>query len=197
MSYLFSKLYDVFMSPLERGKFRDIRKKLIGQAKGRVLEIGSGTGVNFEFYNGVSDVTAIEPNSIMRKKSMMNAKELNIPIEVMNGNAMSLPFNDDTFDSAVATLVFCTIDEPLKALQELRRVCKHGARILSFEHVRTTGWRGVVQDILTPAWSKMCDGCHLNRETQQLINFAGFKIESATSYYTDIFLVLECVNLKQ
>jgi ubiquinone/menaquinone biosynthesis C-methylase UbiE len=94
------------------------------KAEGRVLEIGSGTGVNFPFYNNATQVDAVEPNAFMAKKSLDRRKLAKIPIHTYLVKAEQLPFPDNTFDSVVGTLVFCTIPEPLKALKEIHRVSK-------------------------------------------------------------------------
>jgi ubiquinone/menaquinone biosynthesis C-methylase UbiE len=117
-------VYDLLMKPLEITRFSGIREKLISNAEGRVLEIGSGTGVNFPLYKYATQVDAIEPNSYMRNKSLERMKLTKIPIQTYLVKAESLPFPDSTFDTVVGTLVFCTIPDPLKALNEVRRVCK-------------------------------------------------------------------------
>lgn len=152
MGKWFPTIYDMAMSPLEKTKFKKIRKKLVNQASGRVLEIGSVTGVNFPHYQNATQVDAIEPNPLMKERAR-------ILIQIYQVKAEKLPFADNTFDSVVATLVFCTIPEPIKAVQEIQRVSKPNAKILFFEHVRLDqAFLGKTQDILTPLWKKACDG---------------------------------------
>lgn len=136
MGKWFPHLYDTVMKPLEKRKFKRIRIKLVEQATGKVMEIGSGTGVNFPYYRNAVSVDAIEPDSVMRERSQKNRAQSPAPIQIWNTDAEQLPFGDDTFDSVVATLVFCTIPNPIKALEEVKRVAKPGAAILLFEHVR-------------------------------------------------------------
>ncbi|GAB7388557.1 class I SAM-dependent methyltransferase [Bacillaceae bacterium] len=195
MGTFFAKYYDVFMEPLERRRFRDIRKKLVGKARGKVLEIGSGTGLNFPYYEQAETVIAIEPEPYMRKKSVARAQKAHVPIKVMDGDAQNLPFPDDSFDTVVATLVLCTIPDPVLALREIRRVCKPEGRVLLFEHVRLNHpiW-GSLQDWLTPIWKRLCDGCHLNRNTLEWIEKAGLRVIRLEKYSKDIFLVIEAVN---
>ena len=133
MGTLFARFYDTFMYPLEKWKFRNIRKQIVRNANGKVLEIGSGTGANFPFYVHASEVIAIEPDPFMRTKSLEKVRESLVPIDVRAGNAEDLPFEDDTFDTVIGTLVLCTIPDPKKALQEIRRVCRQGGRIQFFE----------------------------------------------------------------
>lgn len=195
----FPKWYDTLMGPLEKRGFQQIRKTLIGKAQGRVLEIGSGTGANFSYYDVlVEEVIALEPNSIMREKSMVRAGQATAPIEVISGDAENLPFMDNVFDTVIGTLVLCTIPDPAKALAEIRRVCKPEGNILFFEHVRIhDSILGSLQDWLTPLWKRVCDGCHLNRNSLDSIKLAGFKVVRLEKHYRKIFLVVEAINKKE
>jgi ubiquinone/menaquinone biosynthesis C-methylase UbiE len=197
MSTFFSRWYDTLMSPLERGGFVAIRQGLLSHAKGKVLEIGSGTGANFPYYVAAEEVIAIEPEAAMRVQSLPRAFHAHVPIEVQDGQAESLPFPDDTFDAVVGTLVLCTIPDPVKALNEIRRVCKPGGHVLFFEHVRLNdSMLGILQDRLTPVWKRLCDGCHLNRNSIELIKQAGFRVTRVERHYKKIFVVVEAVNRK-
>jgi ubiquinone/menaquinone biosynthesis C-methylase UbiE len=197
MAKWFPKLYDTFMGPLERGGFKKIRMPLIQKAQGQVLEIGSGTGINFPYYTKANQVIAIEPEPLMNEQSIQRAMKARVPIEVIQAGAEEIPFQEDSFDTVVCTLVFCTIPNPIKALQEIRRVCKPNGTVLFFEHVRLKhSSLGKLQDLLTPVWKRLCDGCHLNRNTREMINEAGFSIIQVKSYYKDIFLTIEARNIK-
>ena len=112
MKQTFPKWYDFFMKPLERGIFFSIRKNLIANAYGSVLEIGSGTGINFPFYQSVDKVVALEPNQDMIERSYTRMEGSVVPIEIIRERAEVLPFEDNSFDTVVATLVFCTIPNP-------------------------------------------------------------------------------------
>jgi ubiquinone/menaquinone biosynthesis C-methylase UbiE len=197
MGKWFPKIYDILMGPLERRGFGQIRKKLIQKAYGEVLEIGSGTGFNFPFYERSKKVTAIEPEPHMRELSLPRAQKTEVPIDVILANAEELPFPDDFFDTVVCTLVFCMIPNPNKALEEIRRVCKPEGQILLFEHVKIKHrFLGQLQEWFTPFWKRICDGCHLNRNTLELVKQEGFKVTSIQRYYKDIFLVIEAINKK-
>ncbi|SET87977.1 Methyltransferase domain-containing protein [Salinibacillus kushneri] len=197
MGKWFPKLYDLVMNPLEKYKFKKIRRQLLSKAEGRVLEIGSGTGVNFPFYQHADQVDAIEPNPLMSKRSGKKVKKSKANIQTYIVGAESLPFADNTFDTVVATLVFCTIPEPQQALKEILRVSKPGANILFFEHVMLKQpFLAKAQDILTPFWKKICDGCHLNRDTLGLIKMFDFTIEDVHEYYKGLFLTITCLNNK-
>jgi len=195
MEKLFPTLFDLIMQPIEKLKFHTIRRNLLSQTKGRVLKIGSGTGANFPYYQAGVTVDAIEPNAFMIKKSEEKKRAALVPITTHEADAESLPFEDNTFESVIATLVFCTIQHPLRALSEIKRVAKPGAPILFFEHVRMENpLFGLIQDILTPAWKKVADGCHLNRDTQHLIKQSGFHMCPAETFYKGLFLVIKCHN---
>lgn len=198
MSRLFTNWYDFLMGPLEKRKFLRIRKGLLSKATGSVLELGAGTGVNFPLYEGVKKVTAIEPSQHMIKCSLSKKKQSVVPIDIVQADAEVLPFGANTFDTVVATLVFCTIPNPEKAILELKRVCKHDGKILLFEHVKMENhFLSVLQDLLTPAWKKICDGCCLNRDTLKLLKAHGLTILTVEKYYRDLFIVVESVNRKK
>ena len=188
-------IYDVAMKPLEKTRFEKIRAGLVRKAQGRVLEIGFGTGANFRYYRNVERVDAIEPNPTMAKHAMKRIKKIRTPIHAYQAKAEELPFPDNSFDTVVATLVFCSIPEPERALHEIRRTSKPGAKILLFEHVKMDQkMLGKTQEALTPIWKKLCDGCHLDRDTLQLVKRSGLHIEKVTSYYGGLFLTIECRN---
>lgn len=192
MSKTFSKWYDFFMSPLEKGTFKTIRKNLIQRAEGSVLEIGSGTGINFPYYKSVTKVTAIEPRQFMIEKSIKRKAISSVQIEVQKGSAEMLPYPDNSFDTVVVTLALCTIPDPKLALKEMARVCKPGGKILLFEHVKMSSpFLGTLQDWLTPFWKKICDGCCLNRDTVQLVIANDMKIIRKTSFFNGLFVELE------
>ncbi|MBT2582887.1 class I SAM-dependent methyltransferase [Planococcus sp. ISL-109] len=188
-------IYDVAMKPLEKTRFEKIRANLVRKAQGHVLEIGFGTGANFRYYKNAERVDAIEPNPAMSKHAVKRIKKSKTPIYTYQAIAEELPFADNSFDTVVATLVFCTIPEPAKALEEIRRTSKRGAQILLFEHVKMEQqMTGKTQEALTPVWKKLCDGCHLNRDTLELVKRSGLEVQKVNSYYGGLFLTIECRN---
>lgn len=198
MSTVFPTLYDFFMKPLEKRKFISIRSQLLAKASGKVLELGSGTGINFPLYRDVQSVIAIEPNPYMSDRATENKAHANVPVEIVQAGAEKLPFEDHSFDTVVATLVFCTIPDQEMALQEMKRVCKPNGTILMFEHVKMrTPFLSKLQDWLTPAWKKVCDGCCLNRETEKLIKQNGLSIIDKKEFYSGLFITMEILNNKE
>ncbi|WHX98210.1 class I SAM-dependent methyltransferase [Neobacillus sp. DY30] len=198
MSSTFPKWYDFFMSPLERKKFKRVRKDLLKSATGKVLELGSGTGVNFPLYRNVDHVIAIEPSKHMIQQSLAKRNLAVVPIEMVNASAERLPFEDHTFDTIVATLVFCTIPNVEEAINELKRVCKPQGKILLFEHIKMENKvLSSLQGGLTPLWRKICDGCCLDRETLKAFTSQGLRIEKVEKFYKDLFIVAELRNRKE
>jgi ubiquinone/menaquinone biosynthesis C-methylase UbiE len=192
VSFLFPRLYDPVMLPLERRQFKNVRKNLIAKADGKVLEIGSGTGINFPYYHPDAEIVAFDPNPTMLKKSLPKIKQSTATITLLFIEGDHLPFPDNSFDTVVGTLVFCTIPEPEKTLSEIHRVLKPGGKVLLFEHVRLDDpTLGKMQDWLTPVWKKVCDGCHLNRNTLQQVKQAGFHVDYVESYAKNLFLTIE------
>ncbi|ASK61308.1 SAM-dependent methyltransferase [Virgibacillus phasianinus] len=199
MGKWFPRIYDTAMKPLERNRFKKVRKGLINKAGGRVLEIGSGSGVNFPYYTNknIDQVDAVEPNPLMAERARNSIKLSTIPIQSYAAKAEKLPFEENTFDSVVATLVFCTIPDPMRAFDEIQRVSKAGATILLFEHVRMEQETlAKMQDALTPLWKKVCDGCHLNRDTLELLNQTQMDIKHVDYYYKGLFVTIEAINDK-
>lgn len=197
MSKVFPALYDIAMKPFEKTRFEKIRVNLVRKAQGHVLEIGFGTGANFRYYRDVKRVDAIEPNPEMSKHAEKRIKNAQVPIFTYKAIAEELPFEDNRFETVIATLVFCTIPYPIKALEEIQRTSKSGARVLLFEHVKVDREAiGKAQEVLTPVWKKLCDGCHLDRDTLELVKRSGLVIERVTSYHGGLFLTIECRNFK-
>ena len=184
-------LYDILMAPLERGAFQAIRTQLLRQAHGKVLEIGSGTGVNFPYYTEAEHGIALDPDPCMVARSLPRATHAAVSIEVILARAEALPFPDHTFDTVVGTLVFCTIPDPRQALFELQRTSKPPGTALFFEHVRVHHpLVGRLQDWLTPVWKHVAGGCHLNRDTLALLTQAGFDVTRIEPHYRGLFLVI-------
>lgn len=167
--------YDLVLKPFELAGLAKLRAELLSHAHGKTLEIGSGTGINLPYYPKDAKVIGIEPDESMRLKSL---KRAHYEASMMEGDAMALAFKDGEFDTVVGTLVFCTIPDPEKAMKEVYRVLKPGGTFLLLEHVRVNKpIIGKALDILTPMWTHMASGCHLNRDPSLTIEKMGFKVE--------------------
>jgi ubiquinone/menaquinone biosynthesis C-methylase UbiE len=177
---VFAWCYDRMSRAEERAGMGEHRRELLANATGRVVEIGAGTGLNFPHYPAaVSEVAAIEPDRHMRRRAVQaaEAEGLAVPVEVRRASAESLPYGDGEFDTAVSTLVLCSVSSPERALAELRRVLKPEGVLLFFEHVRSQDPRaGRWQDRLDRPWGWIAGGCHPNRDTVANIERAGFTV---------------------
>ena len=181
-SRIFAAIYDPLMRRLEPPGVRDARGPLVGDLRGEILEVGAGTGANFNHYGAEARVTATDYSPHMIKRARRKARETQADVTVQRANVETLPFADGQFDHTIATLVFCSVDDPAAGLAEIRRVTKAGGGVRLLEHVRADGGKvRRVQGWLTPLWRRMNDGCHLDRETVREVERAGFEIESVES----------------
>jgi ubiquinone/menaquinone biosynthesis C-methylase UbiE len=161
-----------FMNPL--------REEVTGQARGLVLEIGAGNGLNFAFYDPdrIERVEAVEPDSAMLRYARERAAAARVHVNLTQTPVESLPFADESFDSVVVTLVFCSVGDPLRGLSEVRRVLKPGGALLMVEHVRAHGAvAATMQNIITPVMRIVAGNCHWNRNTEKTVIEAGFQVE--------------------
>src|SRR6202008_2923438 len=130
--------YDRQLAKVEQAGLGAIREELLSGASGRVLEVGGGTGANLAHYgSGVESLTVTEPEPAMLRRLEQRVAEQAPETKVVQAPAEELPFEDDSFDVAVSTLVLCGVDDQSRALQELRRVLRPGGRLLFLEHVRS------------------------------------------------------------
>lgn len=170
--------YDRRQGMLE-GLQRPWRKRLWGLVAGpRVLEVGVGTGLNMPFWLDNLDITATDLAPRMLERARQRAIELGLPADLRVGDAQALEFPDGSFDTAVATCVFCSVPDPVQGLRELGRVVRPGGKILLLEHMRPENpVLGLITDLLTPL-SVRLTGANLNRRTLDNIRAAGLQIES-------------------
>lgn len=191
---MFPLLYTPIMQPVEKQFLSALRQKHIPSLSGHVLEIGSGSGANFPYYRAATKVTAIEPNDRMRKQSLPAQLHAQVPIRTLGSSAERLPFEDNTFDSVVCTLVLCSVDDPIRVLQELKRVCKPGAAAYFLEHVQIPQPAAArLQHNITPVWKHFCDGCHLDRPTRSHIERTGWSITRTDAYFQGFLLSMQVV----
>jgi ubiquinone/menaquinone biosynthesis C-methylase UbiE len=174
----FTRLYDPLMAPIEVLSLRRTRRGLVADAPGLVLEVGAGTGLNLPHYRAASQVIATEPEPAMLRQARRRAAAARVPVRLVVAAAEALPFADGTFDTVVATCVFCTVADPEQGFRELRRVLKPGGELRLLEHIRAASpAMAGLQDRLTPRWSRIAGGCRLNRATLETARRAGFRVE--------------------
>jgi len=173
----FALTYDRQVAKVERAGLGELRQKLLADASGRVLEVGSGTGANLPYYGpGVESLTVTEPEPAMVRRLEQRVREQAPKAKVVRAPAEQLPFEDDTFDVAVSTLVLCGVDDQARALGELRRVLRPGGRLIFIEHVRSdepglARWQDRLNGL-----NKFVACCDCNRRTLDSIKAEGFEV---------------------
>jgi ubiquinone/menaquinone biosynthesis C-methylase UbiE len=174
----FAAAYDRAFEATEAAGLREMRRRLLSEAEGRVLELGAGTGANLDLYpENVGEVVALEPDPHMAKRLRATVAASPRQVSVSEAGAERLPFEDSSFDTVVSTLVFCTIPDPSRALAETARVLKPGGRLLFLEHVRSEDpSRARWQDRLEKPWRFVGDGCHCNRDTVATISASPLRL---------------------
>ena len=160
----------------------DVRRELLSQASGEVLEIGIGSGLSLSHYGpSVERIVGLEPSEVLLDecRERVGSRHEGPPVELVQAGAEAMPFEDNRFDTVVAFLVFCTIPEADRAALDMARVLKPGGRLLFFEHVaaREPGlarW----QRRLNPLWKPLACGCNITRDTRRVFERAGFDMSN-------------------
>jgi ubiquinone/menaquinone biosynthesis C-methylase UbiE len=161
------------------------RQQTIASARGLVLEVGVGSGVNLPLYGpAVTHVFGLDPSPELLRLASRRAADVVIPVSLLRASAEDLPVADAVFDTIVMTWTLCSIPNPMAALTEMRRVLRPGGRLIFVEHglspeIRTARW----QRRLMPYWKRISGGCHLDRKTDDLIRAAGFQVGAVETGY--------------
>lgn len=164
---------------------QQLRRDTLAAARGRVVEIGFGTGANLPFYPAaVTGVAGIEPNEGMTDRARRRIPDAGVPVSLVVGEAEALPFDDGMFDCAVSTLTLCSVRDPMQCLAELRRVLAHDGLLFVLEH-------GLAEDAGTARWQQRLNGvervvacgCNLNRSVDGLLTAAGFTFEDVRRFF--------------
>lgn len=170
---------------MRNSQLSSFRQATIGAARGRVLEIGIGSGLNLPLYcPAVDPVFGIDPSPELLDRARKRIADAHVTVSLVRASAEQLPFADAVFDTLVMTWTLCSIQNPSAALVEMRRVLKSRGRLLFVEHglspePRITRW----QRRLTPCWERIGGGCHLDRKMDDLIRAAGFQIDALETGY--------------
>ena len=161
------------------------RARLIPEAKGQIIEIGIGSGLNLPLYSdAVNAIIGVDPSPKLLEMADTTRRRVSVPVELIEGSAEDIPIENRSIDTVVTTWTLCSIPDAQRALLEMRRVLKPSGHLLFVEHGRApepqVQWW---QDRLTPAWKRLSGGCHLNRAMGELIQNAGFPIERLDTGY--------------
>jgi len=162
------RVYDALMAPVDALGFATLRRELTTDLHGRVLEIGSGTGRNARA-GRAPDVALDLDLGFLRRAGGAQAR--------VCGDAGALPFQDQSFDTVIESLVFCSVPDPGRALAEIRRVLRPGGELRMIDHVRAPGRLGRLQHALEPAWCGVTGECHLDRDVLAVVQASGLRVE--------------------
>ena len=186
MGWLMAKVYDRFMRGAEAKHLGGWRDEALAPVAGEVLEIGAGTGANLRHYStAVERLVLSEPDPHMRRileDKLASAGKVEVMTDVSGAESHQLPFDDESFDWVVSTLVLCTVPKPEATLRELHRVLKPEGRIAFVEHVLDEERSGNRrrQRILEPFWKRVAGNCHLTRDTAEALEASGFELDACT-----------------
>jgi ubiquinone/menaquinone biosynthesis C-methylase UbiE len=180
--WILPPILDLVMQQKHLAKYR---RTVVTAARGRVLEIGVGSGLNFPLYGKqVELVYGIDPSPRLLALARRRAAASGVPAELLLGSATAIPLADDAVDTVVMTWTLCSIPDPLAALREMRRVLKPDGNLCFVEHGLSSE-PGVErwQHRITPAWRRVAGNCHLDRKIDELIRLAGFDLTNLQVKY--------------
>jgi ubiquinone/menaquinone biosynthesis C-methylase UbiE len=177
---IMARLYDPILWFGEKFSMRRRRNALLAGARGRVVEIGAGTGLNVAHYReGVDELTLAEPVLPMRRKLARRLERVGRVAQIVDAPAERLPLADASVDTVVSTLVLCTVDDPERALGEIARVLRPNGQLLFIEHVRASSrFLAACQEKLFEPWRRFGGGCRCNQPTLELMRGCGFVVEA-------------------
>lgn len=167
------------------------KQSLLGELRGKVLEIGPGTGPNLKYYAKDVEWHGVEPNPHMRKYLEAEAARVGLGVKLQEASAMELPFEDGSMDFVVGTLVLCSVPDPETVVAEVRRVLKPGGRYVFIEHVAAPqgSWHAFIQRACKPLWRCCADGCHIDRESWNTVRAAHFSTTEIEHFNLDFPIV--------
>lgn len=182
----FARVWKV-MSTHETDAIRQLRRENLAGLSGRVLEVGAGTGTNFEFYpDTVTEVVAVEPEHTLVEVAQRAAATAPVPVTVSTETVEQfLAAGGEPFDAAVCSLVLCSVEDPESVLRELHSLLKPGGELRYLEHIASTGARAGLQKFADATlWPRLLGNCHTHRHTEQSITGAGFAVSGARREWT-------------
>ena len=185
-------VYDLMEGLVERSRYSVWREILWSKVEGtKILEVGVGTGKNFPYYPVDKEIIAIDFSEKMLCRARVKAKKQNVKVNLQQMDVQNMSFEDNTFDTVVAAFVFCSVPDPIKGLQEVKRVCKPGGKILLMEHVlsanRVIAW---MMNLANPIVVKVM-GPNINRRTVENVANSDLKLEKVMDLAAGIFKLIE------
>ncbi len=182
-----SPYYDLMELLLERVLFFRWRKKVFDALDGEsILEVGVGTGKNFEFYAVGKRITAIDFSKGMLSRARKKAESKGVKVDLLEMDVQDLHFGNQSFDTILGTFVFCSVPDPIRGLREIKRVCKRGGRVVLLEHVRPRNTLlGRIFDLLNSITVKVM-GVNINRNTVENIQRAGLNVLEEKDLFGDV-----------
>jgi ubiquinone/menaquinone biosynthesis C-methylase UbiE len=177
-SRVFPVVYDPFLWAGERAGVRALRQELLGRARGRTVDIGSGTGLNLPHYpDSLDELVLAEPDPAMRAQLEKRVPQSGRPVRLVDAPAERLPFPNGSVDTVVSTFVLCTVADPELALEEIVRVLRPGGQLIYLEHVLSDSARlAAWQHRLAEPWRRFARGCRCDQDTGQLIADSGLRL---------------------
>ena len=179
-----------FYDCMDRMFSKKTRMEVISQAKGKILEVGVGTGKNLPLYSPGCDVTGIDFSPGMLRRARARAEKLGMSVKLIEMDAQNMDFPDNIFDTVVATCVFCSVPDPVKGFREIKRVCKKEGQVILLEHVRSENpLLGKIMDILNPLTVRLT-GANINRDTVANLQKAGLVPSRVFNVKGDILKII-------
>jgi ubiquinone/menaquinone biosynthesis C-methylase UbiE len=189
-----SSYYDFLTFLINVGKNATVKEEMFSRVKGKVLEVGIGTGHNLRYYPRNGDFTGIDISDKMLSKAEKKARKLDIPVTLEVMDAQNMRFPDEIFDTVVTTCVFCSVPDPVKGLSEIRRVLKPGGSLLMYEHVLSRHrLLAFFMNMMNPFISRLF-GPNINRDTVVNARKAGLTVENQENIQYDVFKRIDAVK---
>lgn len=185
-------IYDLMESLLERSRYSKWRELLWSKVDGtKILEVGVGTGKNFPYYPSGAEITAVDFSDKMLKRAIDRASQQKVKVHLQQMDVQNLNFEDNTFDTIVASFVFCSVPNPVRGLMEVKRVCKPEGRVVLLEHVlsanRIMAW---LMNLVNPLVVRVI-GANINRRTVDNVIKSNLAVEQVSDLGAGIFKLIE------